>query len=145
MVAQVDREDCQAPALLGMTYVGLGLTERAQVAYGQATRRAEQRVRYSPEDGRSWYLGAQSLLALGEKERAIRWAERAFRLQPDDPYTVYGIACFYSQLGHLESGVSYLEKAVAAGFGHRRWIENDTDLDPIKSLPRFVTLMEELK
>jgi len=44
---------------------------------------------------------------------------------------LYNIACAYSLLGMSEEALSSLETAVDKGFGHKEWLEHDTDLDPI--------------
>jgi hypothetical protein len=41
-------------------------------------------------------------------------------------------------------GLDCLEKAVQNGFGHREWLENDTDLDPLRADPRFDTLLRQM-
>jgi hypothetical protein len=37
-----------------------------------------------------------------------------------------------------------LEKAVRNGFGHREWLENDSDLDPLRGDPRFKALLSKI-
>lgn len=34
---------------------------------------------------------------------------------------------------------------LAAGFGHRGWIEHDTDLAPLHDHPRFAALLAKLR
>ena len=40
-----------------------------------------------------------------------------------------------------ERPISALSKAIDHGFGHWRWIENDTDLDSIRQEPEFANLL----
>ncbi len=37
-----------------------------------------------------------------------------------------------------------LEKAIKYGFGHKEWVENDSDLNSLRSHPRFQALLETL-
>jgi hypothetical protein len=65
-------------------------------------------------------------------------------LDPDDSYLVYGLACFFAQPGDLERALDHFQTAVEAGFAHREWIDNDTDLDPIRQTERFKKRVEQL-
>ena len=69
---------------------------------------------------------------------------RAVSLDPDDSYILYGIVCNYARLGEIDEAIYYFDKAVKAGFAHKAWIENDTDLDPIRDHPRFKEIVETL-
>ncbi|HSR52523.1 MAG TPA: tetratricopeptide repeat protein, partial [Acidobacteriota bacterium] len=142
--ARVNPEDVQSPSLLGCTYAGLGWTEKAEAAYRLAVSRARKRLELNPDDARTLYLGAQSLLSLGETDQAVQWAEKSRALVPDDPYTLYGLACFHAQLGNVDEAIDYLQEAVKNGFGHVRWIENDVDLKPLRNSPRYRTLLSSL-
>jgi len=55
---------------------------------------------------------------------------------------LYNIACAYSLLGMTDEALSSLESAVDRGFGHKEWIEHDTDLDPIRETPRFQAIAQ---
>jgi hypothetical protein len=57
---------------------------------------------------------------------------------------LYNVACNYSLLGMKEEALACLEKAVQNGFGHREWIENDSDLALLRSDPRFEALRKRL-
>ncbi|MDQ3082231.1 MAG: adenylate/guanylate cyclase domain-containing protein, partial [Gemmatimonadota bacterium] len=87
------------------------------------------------------YMGAVSLTMLGESEKARDWNRRALAMDPDDPSVLYNIACAFSMEGQKAEAVAALEKALAHGFGHWKWIENDTDLDPIRDDPAFIELL----
>ncbi len=143
--SQVNPHDFQALNLLAFTYRCLKLNDQAEEAYAQGLRRVERHLELNPNDARALYLGAEALLALGKKERAALWAGRALSLDPEDPYLSYGLACFNSRLGEKAKALEYFEMAVDAGFAHREWIENDTDLDPIRKHPRFRELVSRLQ
>jgi non-specific serine/threonine protein kinase len=142
--SQVNPHDFQALNLLGFTYRCLKLHDKAEDAYARGLRRVEKHLELNPNDARALYLGAEALLAMGKKERAALWAGRALSLDPGDPYLSYGLACFNSRLGEKAKALEYFEMALDSGFAHREWIENDSDLDPIRNHPRFEELLERL-
>jgi hypothetical protein len=87
-------------------------------------------------------VGAEALSVLGQEETCFEWARRAFEIDPNDPYIVYGLACLYSRTGHTEQGLDYFERSVRAGFAHLEWIEHDADLDSIRGTERFAEVLK---
>jgi Flp pilus assembly protein TadD len=102
-------------------------------------------VELNPDDSRAIFLGATALVDLGEREKALQWVRRAQAIDPDDPYLLYGVACFYARIDEVENAFSYLEQAFKSGFAHRDWVEHDIDLDPIRDDSRFAELLATLK
>ena len=94
-----------------------------------------------PDDPRALYMGGTALSRLGEAKRAKDWAAQALAISPGDATVLYNVACIYSTSGESDEAISLLERAVAAGFGHWKWIENDSDFDPIRNNPRYEALL----
>jgi TolB-like protein/Tfp pilus assembly protein PilF len=140
----VNPEDYQSPELVASVYNSLGRKTDAQAAYRQALRIAEKRLELHPDDVRALYLGAASLCQLGERERSLDWATRALAIEPDDSGVLYNVACVYALQGQSELAIDCLEKAIHNGFGHKQWIEHDSDLDGLRSHSRFQTLIQKL-
>jgi serine/threonine protein kinase len=69
---------------------------------------------------------------------------RAVALEPDDAGVLYNVACVYAGLGEAEEAINCLEKCVASGMRQKEWFQNDSDLDPLRSHPRFQALMQSL-
>mgnify|MGYP001255419011 FL=1 len=105
---------------------------------------AEAHLAHAPEDARAWYMGANGLVALGERERGLEWAQRAVSIDPDDAMLLYNIACIYSLAGERNAALDHLERAYDAGFRVKDWLERDSNLDPLRSTPRFAALMDRL-
>jgi hypothetical protein len=57
---------------------------------------------------------------------------------------LYNIACIKSMAGAGDDALDCLERAVGAGLMNRGWLEHDSNLDSIRSHPRFQDLMRRL-
>ena len=141
----VKPEDCQAPSLLAFTCRTLGQRERAEAAYHRTLVKVKKQLELNPDDSRAIYLGATALMELGNHLEGLEWARKSYNLDPDDPYIVYGIACFHSRMGMVEQALAYFEQAVQAGFSHVEWIRNDSDFDLIRNHPRFQAALRDLE
>ena len=142
--AALNPDDYQAPAHLVMCLRALGRTEEALQASRDTLRVAERHVELYPEDARALYLGAVALCKLGDYQRSREWAARAVAIDPDETTILYNVACNYALLEDYDQALDCLEKAVRNGFGHTEWIENDPDLVPLRSLPRFQALIQHM-
>jgi len=141
--AEVKPEDYQAPQLLAMVYVGLGRKTEAEESYRRAWQRAEKHLELHPDDARALYLGANALCQLGERSRSLEWAGRALAIDPEDCGILYNVACVYALQGKPDAAVDCLEKAMIHAFWYKRWAQNDSDLESLRSHPRFQALMAQ--
>jgi TolB-like protein/Flp pilus assembly protein TadD len=143
--AEVRPDDYQALLLAPQFYRPLGEMDKALQAAERGVERARRRLDLVPRDARALYLGAGPLWTLGRHEEAREWAERALALGPDDPAILYNVGCFYAVAGEAERAIDCFEKAVLQDFGYRRWFEHDSDLDSLRSHPRFQALLDRLE
>ena len=143
--AQARVEDFQSVALQAQSLEWLGRHEEARAANREAIRRAERNIELNPGDIRTLSLGSGSLQRDGQRARALEWSERALELNPDDLSALLNAVCLHATLGHKERALDLLERAVAQGWGHRDWMENDKDYDSLRDDPRFQNLMSRLK
>jgi adenylate cyclase len=65
-------------------------------------------------------------------------------MNPDEPVTLYNVACVYALQGLPEQALDCLEKAVRHGFAHKGWIEHDSDLNSLRDHPRYLALLTKL-
>ena len=137
-------EDFQAPNFLAQCYLGMGRKEDSISTYRKALRLIDERLELNPDDARACQLGATVAANLGEREKATDYARRALTINPDDPLLLYNIACMYSLLGNSTEALNCLEKAVDKGYGQKDWVEHDSDLDSLRELPRFKTILEAM-
>ena len=82
---------------------------------------------------------------LGKDDEAKEWMDKLIAEDPDDSGNYYDMACLYSRMGKLDEAVDALRTAFEKGYRRFPHIENDDDLDPIRSLPSFIELMEEYR
>jgi adenylate cyclase len=106
---------------------------------------AEERLRLSPDDVRARYLGANALVALGERAKGLQWARAAQALDPDEPMLLYNVGCIYAMAGEREEALECLERAAGSGgIAQREWFEHDSNLDSLREEPRFQAILDAL-
>jgi tetratricopeptide (TPR) repeat protein len=135
-------EDFQAPTFLGRCYNSMGRKDEGEAMLRKALRLIDERMGLNPDDARACQLGATVAATLGLNDMARDYARRALTINPDDPLLLYNISCMYSLLGNPNEALDCLEKAVDKGYGQKDWVEHDSDLDAIRDLPRFQTIVE---
>jgi adenylate cyclase len=135
-----DPEDYESPMLGASIYEGIGDTDNARKMATIGVERAERNLVDYPDNQRAYYLGAGSLLFLGQTDRANEWIERALALNPNDFATQYNSACFYARVGEIDKALDCLEDSLTS----RTWIENDSDLDSIRDHPRYRAVVDAL-
>lgn len=140
--SQLRPEDYESVGLLAQAYHSVGNNTEADTAYRRRIRLLEQQLELTPDNARACVLCAVSHSALHEAAKSEEYVERALSIDPDDPMLLYNVACVYAQLGKTEEALSSVERAVDKGFGHKEWIEHDTDLDSIRDNPRFKALAQ---
>jgi TolB-like protein/Tfp pilus assembly protein PilF len=141
---QVRPEDFYAPLLVGNIYDEVGRHEDARAARRRGVALVERHIDLHPDDARALYMGANGLVALGERDKGLDWARRARRIDPDDPMLLYNLGCIHSLAGNIEEAIDCLDRAVDGGLRQKGWYENDGDLDPLRSHPRFKALLERM-
>jgi adenylate cyclase len=136
--------DYQSPLLVAQIYADLGYPAEAEASRRRGIRIAEARLLMYPDDTRALYMGANGLVALGEFEHGLEWANQALALDPGEPMVLYNVACIQSLAGRFENAFDSLEQAVKSGLTHKDWIVHDSNLDPLRTHPRYEALIELL-
>ena len=130
-------------ALAIQSYKSLGRVGEAVDASRRALRRIEAAIARRPDDTSALFHGASVLAELGEKDRAVEWANRALLMAPEEIRGVYLIACTFALLGDSERALDYLDRALAGMHpGYITWVKNDSDLDSLRSHPRYQELIK---
>jgi len=141
---RVRPEDFFSPLLIAQVYQELGRPEDARAARERGVALVEKHIDLHPDDARALYMGANGLVALGEKEKGLEWARRARRIDPDDPMLLYNLGCIHALAGDLEEAIDCLERAASGGLLQKGWYEHDGDLEPVRGHARFKALLERM-
>jgi len=141
---QVKPDDYQAPSMRGLCFRALNRTREACEAFGDCLRNVERHLQLYPNDARAVCLGLDSFCELGERARALEWADRARSMDPEEPAVLYNVACAYALLGEGDKSIDCLDRALRQGYSHKIWIEKDPDFSSVRDHPRFKALMHSL-
>jgi adenylate cyclase len=142
---RLDPDDYATWSLLVSIHRGRKDLDASRAAARQGIAAVERRLRLNPDDVRALYMGGGAELQWGDRERGLDYLTRALELSPDDFATLYNVACAYVHAGEPDRALDALDRAVGTGRGSRKWLENDSDLDPLRPLPRFQDIVSRLK
>jgi serine/threonine protein kinase/Flp pilus assembly protein TadD len=137
-------EDYQSKAFLAAAFTQQGRIGEASKASRRAISAIETWLDTNPDDARALNLGATIWSNLGETENAVEWAKRSLAIDPEDPQLLYNVACVYAIEGLKDDALKCLERAIDKGYGHREWIEHDSDLNSLRSDSRFRALLDRV-
>lgn len=140
----INPHDYQVPLLIAQIYSDLGDEEKAEASRRRGIQAAEAKLKLNPDDTRALYMGANGLVAIGEYERGLEWARQALTIDPDEPMVLYNVACIQSLAHQYDDALDTIERAVKSGLTHKGWLEHDSNLDPLRSSPRFKKLIKQL-
>ena len=143
--SNVAPDEIRALQLLPQVYTRLGREAEAQSANRRRVEVVERRLEFAPDDVPLLLDGASALAALGETRRSLEWASRILDRAGEDALVLYNLACLYSLAGEVSSAMDSLERSYDAGLADPEWMHQDSDLDNIRSHPRFVALLEKME
>ncbi|MEO8192719.1 MAG: protein kinase [Gemmatimonadales bacterium] len=137
-------EDYQAPSFLAQAFAGQGRIAEANKASQRAVKSMEAWLDANPDDARALNLGAGIWSNLGQTEKALEWANRSLEIDREDPQLLYNVGCVYAIEGMKDDALRCLERAIDKGYGHREWMEHDSDLNSLRNDPRFKALLDRV-
>ncbi len=73
-----------------------------------------------------------------------RQIDLARTLDTEDSTINYNMACLFALIGDQDNALDRLEQSVIGGMAHKSWMENDSDLDSLRGLPRFIAFVEAM-
>ena len=123
----------------------LGRPEEAAKANLRGLALIERAVEINPGDQRALCFGVGIFLRLGDSNRAEEWTARVLALGPEEPGTLYNLACAQATMGHTKEALKLLEHAIACGFAHLDWVLNDPDLISLHGDPKYEQIVTTLK
>lgn len=113
--------------------------------YSDAHAAFEKAIDLEPEKPGLWSNIGYTLREMGDISGAIDATHRAksFAKNPQDAKMAhYNLACYLSQSGKTEQALDHLSKACSDDPQIREWAKQDSDLDPIRSDPRFSGILD---
>jgi tetratricopeptide (TPR) repeat protein len=81
---------------------------------------------------------------LGRYEDGLEVDQTLARLMPTNPTVHYNLACSLSLLERIEEALSTMEKSVELGLDDFDLVKDDSDLDNLRSEPRFIAIVKRL-
>ena len=137
----VDNYNVSVPII--NAYRALGKPEDLRAAVLQRVEAEEAHLGRVPEDARARTLLASDYADLGRIEDAVREANLAITLRPNDALVLYNIACAFSLMGRKDESLGALRKAWENGFRDSAWARNDPDLALVHAEPDFQRMYPE--
>jgi len=143
--AVVDTE-FTAASFAPQCYEAKGDPAGMRIAARRALNRIEKVIAAEPDHGRALGYGAGLLASLGEGERAKEWIERGTLLDPNNTILHFNFVCGLARLREIDAALDLLASVIdKASQGWLVWLDNDTDLDPLRSSPRFNEIVQKAK
>ncbi|MBK9062034.1 MAG: protein kinase [Acidobacteria bacterium] len=121
----------------------LGKDEMVRNVRQRSMQALETHLRSVPEDARARVLLASDYAETGRREDAIREANLAVVLRPDEATVLYNAACVFCGLKDKAQALDALRKAWHAGFKDSGWARRDPDLALVHDDPEFLRLYPE--
>lgn len=134
------------PTPLRLRYLGdalrrLGQRDEARASYLRAVELAEALVKVNPQDGPNLAMLAVCEAKLARVPDARRHATEAVALSPGDKDVLYRAAIVHSLGGRSLEALAALRDALSRGFSPNL-ARDDEDLEGLRNLPEFKTLVE---
>ena len=142
---ELDPETHRAINLLPQLYTSLGREADAQRAYRRVLEWATRELELRPDATSLRLAGANSLLALGQREEAFQWAQAVLERAEGNGLLLYNLSCFYSLAGEVGQALDTLERSLEAGKTDAEWLRQDSDLDNIRDDPRFQEILKRME
>ena len=80
-----------------------------------------------------------------DHKKALSISQRLYELDAHDVGTIYNIACLHCLLGDRQRGLTWLEKAIDAGYRDADHMLSDDDLASIRETERFESLLQRIR
>jgi len=121
----------------------LGKQEAQKNIRHRAIQAMEGHLRQVPEDARARILSAAFYAEEGRQEDAVREANLAMLLRPNEAMVHYNAACTFCALNKKAEALDALNKAWRNGFKDADWARRDPSLTILRGDPEFEKLYPE--
>jgi adenylate cyclase len=139
----LEETDFASAGMLITCYAALGDTAAVQRSAEIALARAEKILAHDPNNGSAIGHGSAALAALGRRERAKDWMDRALLIDPGNITMRYNFVCaLANDLKDKEAALEMLGPVLEkVGTGLLDHIKIDPDLACIRDDPRFQAML----
>ncbi len=96
----------------------------------------------SPDDLAILFGMAWCLKRLDRLPEAIAVMERAYRVAPAEPVTLYNLACYFALAKEKDSALAWLGRALRMDADLRKLIPDETDFDSLRHDEHFRFIVE---
>jgi len=118
-----------------------GLAYRAMHRYAEAVPHLKAAAELDPENIVAWLALGWCYKRIDHLDDAIRSLESALAADRREAIIHYNLACYWSLTGDADRALSYLSRSFDIDPQYRDLVAEESDFDPIRSLPDFQALM----
>jgi adenylate cyclase len=136
-------DDPSAAAMRTTSLRSVGTEAEIRKAGEHSVKVNERYLVLNPDDALALSRAANDLIFLGEKEQGLKYAERAYAINPR--VCRYNVACAFMVAGEVERALDLLEVAASTGAVQADWLEQDSDWAPASKHPRFQAILETVR
>jgi lipopolysaccharide biosynthesis regulator YciM len=101
-------------------------------------------LREDPTHVEAMVLLGDAFTRKGEYQKGLEFDLRLSQLKPENKLIRYNLACSYALTGQKDKALTCLNKAIELGYADLDHLKKDTDLDTIKSDPRFQSIIKKM-
>jgi tetratricopeptide (TPR) repeat protein len=95
-------------------------------------------------DGQYWFSRGYELHQSDRYIEAIEAFSHSISLRYRQATCMYNVACGYALLNDKDNALFWLERSLAVGFDRSDLLKSDSDLDPLRSDPRFQAIIQKV-
>ncbi len=95
-------------------------------------------------DGAYWFNRGFELHQSDRYVEAIEAFSQSIALNHRQATAMYNVACGFALLNDTENALFWLERSLAVGFDQTDLLRTDSDLDPLRSEPRFKEIIQNV-
>lgn len=96
------------------------------------------------QDGQYWFSRGYELHQSDRYIEAIEAFSHSISLRYRQATCMYNVACGYALLNDKDNALFWLERSLAVGFDRGDLLKADSDLDPLRSDPRFQAIIQKV-
>ena len=100
--------------------------------------------KHETRDGEYWFSRGYALHQADHYIEAIDAFSHSIGLGYRQATSMYNVACGYSLLSDKDNALFWLDRSLAAGFDRADLLKDDSDLDPLRSDPRFNEIVQKM-